>query len=562
MKSKPMIDVALLPDAVQRKAVVEHIGLVIGSCGTSPYIHLQLEQARRMFSMDSLPILVVNDGDDGGHGGSELAELCEQYGAELRSFPRSGHTMGDLRVFDEGLKWAETNNVQILVKLSRRFIPLVSWRIQLMALAAANQHVAVFGRKNEDRSDGLLRTDCVALRVRKWQISSFRETMDAALASADGIGSVENFINSWMRVLRGWEWWDLVGLDLYHAHDKAMQWRGLMPFHYGDLSRVLGLPYEDSDFEENLWPEPSEKEKISNEKVKKEKEEREKGRGIRAVVLEEDENGNPLDPIPEDKTPPQPKEKNTAEVKLTFPILTQADDGFMEAALKLKRSLDGQNNPTFSDYICLHDETLSSLGQSALEEAGWRLERVQVPDLKIGSVPQKASLFRAKIVDVVDTEFALFLDADMLVVDSLFEIADWPEKMNGCFTGAVHYPEYSIGHYNIGLLFINVRKWREMNVGANLLAYLEKTKEELLKHDLGKQEIPYDEYYLSRLFVQEGVFDIPRMFNVTPGYPVCAKPYKIVHFRGPKPWDTESEEKFPQLTEADYPKYAKLWRQS
>ena len=64
------------------------------------------------------------------------------------------------------------------------------------------------------------------------------------------------------------------------------------------------------------------------------------------------------------------------------------------------------------------------------------------------------------------------------------------------------------------------------------------------------------------IFSLEGAFDIDRSFNVTPGLPHCEEPYKIVHFRGPKPWDAESEAKLPQLTEADYPKYARLWRQS
>jgi hypothetical protein len=46
----------------------------------------------------------------------------------------------------------------------------------------------------------------------------------------------------------GWCPWDLLGPNFYKPWTHAMQWRGLLPYHYGDLSRQLGLPYVDLDF--------------------------------------------------------------------------------------------------------------------------------------------------------------------------------------------------------------------------------------------------------------------------------------------------------------------------
>ena len=52
----------------------------------------------------------------------------------------------------------------------------------------------------------------------------------------------------------GWVMWDLLGESFYKPHAKAMQWRGLLPFHYTDLAREYGLPYTDEDFHQGLIP--------------------------------------------------------------------------------------------------------------------------------------------------------------------------------------------------------------------------------------------------------------------------------------------------------------------
>ena len=238
-----------LCDLDQRAAPIENIGLVIGTVKSVAMVHLQLEMAARMFGRGGLPILVVNDGDTETEWSADsLRKICDDYGADFYAGPHIGHATGDLRVFVKGLEWSEDRNVQILVKLSRRYVPLVPWRHKLLCLASANQQCAVFARRNCDRADGLFRTDCIALRVRKWKNELVSTIFPEAIKRNNKSTCVESIILSITRSIGGWEWWDLVGEDMHRPYAQALQWRGILPCHYGDTSRWLGLPYGDGDF--------------------------------------------------------------------------------------------------------------------------------------------------------------------------------------------------------------------------------------------------------------------------------------------------------------------------
>lgn len=235
----------------QRQAPIETVGLVIGTAGGVPYVHLQLEQARRMYD-GGLPILVVNDGEDSRTEAPQLRELCEKYGATYKDGPYLGHSTGDLRVFKLGLEWADANGITLLAKFSRRFVPLVSWRHGLIATAAGNLTAAAFTRKNMDTMGGLFRTDCIALRVRKWRDKEFLDVIEESLKRVWLNVSVEPMMEALTRVRGGWELWDLIGIDFHRACKTALQWRGVEPCHYGDLSRELGLDYKDEAFVLNV----------------------------------------------------------------------------------------------------------------------------------------------------------------------------------------------------------------------------------------------------------------------------------------------------------------------
>jgi len=138
------------------------LGLVIGTYAAIPYIHLGLESRQRNYW--HTPVLVH---DDSSSSEPELLSLCERYGAEFSANEtRLGHFLGDLVVFKRGLEWASENNLDLVVKFSRRFIPLFDWTVALKDIAWISQY-ATFS--NVAMGNGMgFRTECTALHVRSW----------------------------------------------------------------------------------------------------------------------------------------------------------------------------------------------------------------------------------------------------------------------------------------------------------------------------------------------------------------------------------------------------------
>lgn len=139
-----------------------NIGIVIGTYGAIPYIHLQLE-ARKRFYPD-LPCLVH---DDLSKDFLALGKLCDSYGAEFVTTPKSlGHVWGDTACFIQGLLWAEKRGVELLVKISRRMIPLNSFVEPLTDLALRSQH-ATFSNHSVTWGFGF-RTEFQGMHVRSY----------------------------------------------------------------------------------------------------------------------------------------------------------------------------------------------------------------------------------------------------------------------------------------------------------------------------------------------------------------------------------------------------------
>ena len=73
-------------------------------------------------------------------------------GADLFAIPLLGHSKGDISVFLQGLLWAKGHQLDLLVKLSRRFLPLTPWVDGLARLAHETQHHTF---SNECKDSGL-----------------------------------------------------------------------------------------------------------------------------------------------------------------------------------------------------------------------------------------------------------------------------------------------------------------------------------------------------------------------------------------------------------------------
>lgn len=241
---KPWIDTTKLPDRDQRAEPLELIGQVFGTSGTPPYVHLQLEMSKRLFG-NSIPTLVANDGT--GEDANAIRALADQYGADFINWEAVGHSPGDIRIFHESMKWAEDKGLHIVAKFSRRSIPLVSWRHGLQYLAAYNTDASFFTRRHLDTPSGLFRTDAIAYRLRQINNPRVVDALIETYTSKIPV-NVESMFDSFQHVTGGWVMWDLLGPNFYKPWKNMMQWRGLLPYHYGDLSRQLDLPYTDLDF--------------------------------------------------------------------------------------------------------------------------------------------------------------------------------------------------------------------------------------------------------------------------------------------------------------------------
>lgn len=235
-------------DLAQRQAPLETIGVAIGTAGRPAFVHLQLAAMERLFGRDfalRMPVHVLCDDDS--LLAMQTKRVCERFaGVHFTCWPKMGHSTGDMNIFKLGLEWARAQGVDVLVKLSERFVPLYPWRYALRHLASAHPGAAAFGRCHTDNQRNIFRTDCVALRTSMWQSAHVRETFDEALRQERVC--VENIIGSLATANGGRVPWELLGENIYTPAPLAMQWRGCLGSDYADLARWLGLPYGDEDF--------------------------------------------------------------------------------------------------------------------------------------------------------------------------------------------------------------------------------------------------------------------------------------------------------------------------
>ena len=144
------------------------IGAVIATYASIPYIDLNLHY---LVKVNRLPVLVH---DDCSPKRDELVELCKSYAPYVQLYvtkQRMWHrtrvgTLGDTHSFLVGLDWAKSHKLDIVLKLSRRFVCRSNFADNLRRLALATD-AFTFGA-NCPYDDFPLRTECVAMNVKMW----------------------------------------------------------------------------------------------------------------------------------------------------------------------------------------------------------------------------------------------------------------------------------------------------------------------------------------------------------------------------------------------------------
>ena len=140
------------------------VGVVIGSYKFPGLVELQLRAIRHWCG--PVPVLVSDDCSP--HAG-ELARVCEREGAEFSPNPeRLGHTGGDLAAFWKGIRWARSKKLQVLCKLSQRFIGTSRRWLQDGARELIESALPLSSNRCRGRESWPLRTEAVLLDAAAW----------------------------------------------------------------------------------------------------------------------------------------------------------------------------------------------------------------------------------------------------------------------------------------------------------------------------------------------------------------------------------------------------------
>jgi hypothetical protein len=238
-------------------------GLVVGTFAASAFVHLHLEARARLYP--HVPMLVH---DDCSPAGEKLERLCDAYGADFEANrPRMSHSKGDLTAFAGGLRWAARLGLDVLAKMSRRFVPVSDWVASLVGLARASQY-DTFSAHTVSYGFGF-RTECVGMSVARWAGGGgLDEIIERVLAPGEPF--VEGFVHDIARRLAarrcaaaraydrvtgprppdrdGYAPWAFMGTDRCARSGRFLWHDAATPQDYADLARRWGLPYTAGDY--------------------------------------------------------------------------------------------------------------------------------------------------------------------------------------------------------------------------------------------------------------------------------------------------------------------------
>jgi hypothetical protein len=177
-----------------------------------------------------------------------------------------GHIEGDLQVLSHGLEWASRNGIELLVKFSRRFLPLVNWQADLGALALESQYATYSGLCRHYRFG--FRTECVALHVPSWLQSGGAALLRApngaqsylveavvhrAAVKVHQGNCQENrryeMLHPKERQIAGYGAWDLLGDNRRQRRREVLWHNSSRPREYYRTALGYGLTcYDENDF--------------------------------------------------------------------------------------------------------------------------------------------------------------------------------------------------------------------------------------------------------------------------------------------------------------------------
>jgi hypothetical protein len=248
------------------------VGVVIGTYGSIAYIDLQLHYLKNVNKIDK--ILIHDDCSDKQE---ELKALADKYQVDFYSTQKQMFykscvgSNGDTSAFFIGLNWAKQNNIDILVKLSRRLIPCFNWVDDLKKLAVKTDGLTFSSFCEKDLFR--FRTECCALNVKHWSSAYPMYCMNWVLNNEYTIFaefwfheisktlSGNNYSKKWAKyaaktpyLYSGYvKWLDILGTNRYTRENRNenVLWHMFSSSedYYNESVKVFGEKYTQRDFQ-------------------------------------------------------------------------------------------------------------------------------------------------------------------------------------------------------------------------------------------------------------------------------------------------------------------------
>ena len=237
-KRNPGLKSRSVESKLRKKKTKQPVGIVIGTYGSLPYVHLHLAVRKKFFP--SVPLLVHDDCSSG----KRLQELCKRYKCSfMTNEKRLGHIFGDLSVFADGLRWAELMNIEILIKLSRRWIFRVDYVSDLMKLVK-KEKCATYSNRTATCGFGF-RTDCIGMEVKRW-VPYYSHIWRTINSGSFGYDVVERYFHLLAMAIdpKGFVAWPLMGQDWGTKSDNYLWYRANSIGDYRKFAKSMGVEYK------------------------------------------------------------------------------------------------------------------------------------------------------------------------------------------------------------------------------------------------------------------------------------------------------------------------------
>lgn len=216
------------------------IAMVVGTYGSVPYVHLQLESIKRYN-----PHVLVLIHDDHSDSQKELKQLCCRYKADFMTTKKTrGAQMGDLSAVATGLRWAKQHKIDILLKVSRRYIIAKPWKNSISELAIGSQDTTYSNACS--KWDFGFRSECMGMHVNSWMCNAYHNMLEKIDKNEQFDSIPEAYYHNLSKIVRDLSHDISDSDDLFIKYNKlfnrANNWDGYAPWPLMGLGRNHKMP--------------------------------------------------------------------------------------------------------------------------------------------------------------------------------------------------------------------------------------------------------------------------------------------------------------------------------